>query len=283
MNKVAVSMGPFVLPTQRVVLAICGWVAAGVGHWAGRRQKAGVWSTLLDMLLAAVVAARIAFVVLWFDKYRSEPWALFDIRDGGFTPWAGVLAASGVALWRGWRRTALRKPLALGLLAGALGWVAAPGALRFGVDLTVADLGSVPLFTPQGSPATLPGLASGKPMVVNLWATWCPPCRREMPVLAAAQRQMGNVSFVFANQGEDVFTMQRYLAEGELALGNVVLDPGRQLGQKYGSMALPTTLFYDAAGRLVATHLGSLSAATLASELERLQPREVGAMKAPTR
>ena len=183
-----------------------------------------------------------------------------------------LVAAGLVALWKGWHRPPLRKALLLGMVAGALGWVAAPGGLRFGADPALSDLDAVTLITPQGKPANLAKLADGKPMVVNLWASWCPPCRREMPVLAAAQQQqIGGVSFVFANQGEDVFTIQHYLEEGQLVLGNVLLDPRKTLGQKYGSMALPTTLFYDAAGRLVVTHLGALSSASLASKLKQLQ------------
>lgn len=273
MSKLAVGIGPIALPTQLVVLLICGLVAAVVGHLAGRRQRVGIVGSLLDMLLVGGIAARIAFVVLWFEQFRSAPWSVFDIRDGGFTPWAGILAAVLVALWKARKNAALRKPLALGLVAGALGWLAAPGALRFGADPTLLDLDAIALLTPQGTAASLAALAAGKPMVVNLWASWCPPCRREMPVLAAAQRQRADVSFVFANQGEDLFTLQHYLEAGKLDLGNVVLDPRKGLGQKYGSMALPTTLFYDAGGRLVDTHLGALSSASLASKLRRLQAK----------
>ena len=64
-----------------------------------------------------------------------------------------------------------------------------------------------------------------------------------------------------------------------------VLDSRKGLGQKYGSMALPTTLFYDAAGRLVDAHLGALSPASLASKLKRLQEAgslEPNSMKGPT-
>jgi thiol-disulfide isomerase/thioredoxin len=132
-------------------------------------------------------------------------------------------------------------------------------------------LPTVLLTTLAGEPVDLAGLAAGQPLVVNLWASWCPPCRREMPVLAAAQQQETGVRFVFANQGEGAATAQRYLSASQLALANVVLDPGTALGKAVGSTALPTTLFYDAKGRLVDTHLGELSAASLASKLKQLR------------
>ena len=171
MSKLAVGIGPLALPTQLVVLLICGLVAAAVGYLAGRGPRVSIVGTLLDMLLAGAIAARVAFVVIWFEQYRSAAWSILDIRDGGFTPWAGILAAVLVGLWRGSRNAALRKPLALGLVAGAMGWLAAPGALRFGADPMLADLDAIALLTPQGTPATLATLAGGKPMVVNLWAT----------------------------------------------------------------------------------------------------------------
>ena len=123
-------------------------------------------------------------------------------------------------------------------------------------------------------------LAAGQPLVVNLWASWCPPCRREMPVLAAAQQRTSGVRFVFANQGEDAAAVLRYLAASnkELQLSNVVFDPTAALGRAVGSKALPTTLFYDATGRLVDTHLGELSAASLAS---KLQPLRASALALP--
>ncbi|MDP3863237.1 MAG: TlpA family protein disulfide reductase, partial [Rhodoferax sp.] len=66
---------------------------------------------------------------------------------------------------------------------------------------------------------------------------------------------------------------QRYLSTSQLNLVNVLLDPWKALGRAIGSTALPTTLFYDASGQLVDTHLGELSAASLASKLNRLRTR----------
>ena len=63
----------------------------------------------------------------------------------------------------------------------------------------------------------------GRQTVVNLWATWCPPCQREMPVLQKAQAARPDVHFVFVNQGESAQQVAAYLARSGLQLRNVLL------------------------------------------------------------
>ena len=263
-----VNLGPFPLSVAAILVIVALLVAAWAGRLAGRSQQISISNILIDMLVAAILVSRIAFVAVWFDTYRSSPWSIFDIRDGGFILWVGLLAALLVAAWRSWRRVPVRKPLSIGLAAGALAWAMMFGAIS---QLNNTMLPNVSLMTLAGEPVDLVMLAAGKPMVINLWASWCPPCRREMPVLAAAQKQEKEFLFVFANQGEDGTTAQNYLTGARLDIVNVLLDPGTDFGHEAGSTALPTTLFYDAKGRLVNSALGELSVASLTSKLDQLR------------
>ena len=122
----------------------------------------------------------------------------------------------------------------------------------------------------DGAPVSLHALG-GQPMVVNLWATWCPPCRREMPTLQQAQQDNPAVTFVFANQGEAAETITAYLQQQPLQLDNVLVDSFSALSEAVGSRGLPTTLFFDAEGRLLDSHVGELSAASLAARMQRFE------------
>lgn len=111
----------------------------------------------------------------------------------------------------------------------------------------------------------------GKPLVLNLWASWCGPCRREMPVLAAAQEAHAEVQFVFLNQGETLDEVQGFVARERLMLDNVLLDGDAAASTALGVQAYPSTLFFDAEGRLRELHLGELTAAGLEHKLRRLR------------
>jgi thiol-disulfide isomerase/thioredoxin len=135
-----------------------------------------------------------------------------------------------------------------------------------------ATLPAAELTTLGGKTTDLPTLAAGKPLVVNLWATWCPPCRLELPFLSAAQQQEAGIAFVFVDQGEDTVTVERYLNAVHLDLANVMLDAGNKLGREIGSTGLPITLFYDSSGRMIDSRIGALSPALLDTKLNRLRP-----------
>ena len=179
-----------------------------------------------------------------------------------------MLAALLLGAWQAWRTQSIRKPLTSALAAGLLIWGLGSMTL-YGLEQGTR----LPQLTFRDSSGASVALEDyvGKPLVVNLWATWCPPCRREMPVLAEAQRDNPQLTVLFVNQGEGPAVVSRYLETQALALDNVLLDSGGHLGQHVGSMALPTTLFYDDEGRQAGSHLGELSRASLARALEVLK------------
>ena len=96
-GMLTVNLGPLSMPIAVILALVALLVAAGVGLLVGRAQKTGIAYILTDMLLAGVLMARVAFVAIWFDAYRISPWSMLDIRDGGFSPWAGMAAALLVA------------------------------------------------------------------------------------------------------------------------------------------------------------------------------------------
>lgn len=173
----------------------------------------------------------------------------------------------GVELVR--RADTLRRPLLVSAMAGFALWGGGTLAAQWSMPAQ-APVPDVLVRQLDGTGIALPRFA-GKPLVVNLWATWCPPCRREMPVLHAAQVANPDVAFVFVNQRETADTVRRFLAGQNLELQNVVTDPAGRVSAGTGSAAYPTTLFYDGSGRLVLRHVGELSQATLRDKLERIR------------
>lgn len=265
----SLTIGPLALPFG--MLALFSALVAGIvaNKWASRTRPVDAESLYWIVAAIGLAAARIAFVSMYPDEYLAAPLSMLDIRDGGFYAPAGIAAISVVTAWFAWRDKDRRRPLVWAVGSGAAVWIAAalvtlamPAPRMPLPDITLADV--------DGRSVSLAQLA-GRPVVVNLWATWCPPCRREMPVLGAAQKRHPEVQFVFANQGERADTVRGYLSEQAFQLDNVLLDTRHEFSRLLGSGALPTTLFFDAGGRLVEQRMGELSAATLTQKLRLLE------------
>ena len=257
---------PFVLLIASVALA------ALVGRIVARRSgqpALRLFGTFFDMLLVGLIAARLAFVLQYSSLYLADPWSIFRPGDGGYSIWAGVLAGLAFGAWRARRSETLRRPLAWGALAGLATWAVLATSMML-IEQTQIRLPDTKLSTLAGEQIQLSTLV-GRPSVVNLWATWCPPCRREMPVLAEAQQSHVGVNFVFVNQGEAAGEIQKYLQDEALQLQNVVIDSFSSVSQSAGARGLPTTLFFDGSGRLIDTHMGELTRASLAHKLKQLE------------
>ena len=262
-----VNIGPIAVALDHLLLLLALGLATLVGWRVARRGVDNPESSLFNLFILGLLCARIGFVIAYWPLYRDDLLQIVDIRDGGFLPWVGLLTVVLGAIWAGWRRPARRKPLGWGLASGALFWILASWASHLYEQGT--QLPHLTLKNAQGQEVALDS-HRGKPLVINIWATWCPPCRREMPVLQQAQHEYPDVTFLFVNQGETPQIVTNFLATTGLNLSHVLFDAGGRLATAVGSMALPTTLFYDADGRLVGSHLGELSRASLHHALQSL-------------
>jgi thiol-disulfide isomerase/thioredoxin len=263
-------IGPLALPASLLLLAI----AVAAGWWialrVARRQALVVDAALYLLLACGLVAARLAFVLLHGAAYAQAPLAILNIRDGGWMPGVGFAAAALAALVVAWRRSSLGRPLAAAWVATTAVWIVA-NLVAFALVGARPQLPELTLDSLDGSPVRLASFR-GRPLVVNLWATWCPPCRREMPVLAAGQQRYRDVQFVFVDQGEAPAKVRSFLSANGLALQNVLLDAHGDVALKLDQHALPATFFFDRDGRLVDVREGELSPATLGERLDRLHP-----------
>jgi thiol-disulfide isomerase/thioredoxin len=262
----ALHLGPLAIPYAVAIAAAAAIVAFGVGHRLARAEAPRLENLLWQVLAVGFAAARIAYVAQYAGAYFAAPASMLDVRDGGFNPWAGFAAGALFGAWRLRGRPLLRLPFWAAFATGGVMWAAANAALELHLRAQAVRLPPLVLTRLEGEEVAL-STFTGRPLVVNVWATWCPPCVREMPMLQAQQARRPDVHFVFINHREPQAQVAGWLGARGFALRNVLLDPGGEAMAAFGQHGLPTTLFFDPQGRLVSARTGELSAATLEERL----------------
>ena len=263
----AVTVGPLALPLSPLLLLISVLIGLLVAALVGRKYKVSVTDPLLTVLLGSLLFGRLVFVARFADSYDSL-WQMLDIRDRGFDIVASLLAAVLILVWLLWRRRQQRQALLAGVLTVTMLFGAFSSVIYVGRQQ--AALPAISFQQLDGDSVNLAELAAGQLTVVNLWATWCPPCRREMPVLQQAEQQYSDVRFVLLNQREHPEIVQQYLQQTGLQFNHVLLDRQGELATQLGAHGLPVTLYFDTDGRLLKSHMGELSAASLAQSLQQM-------------
>jgi len=110
----------------------------------------------------------------------------------------------------------------------------------------------------------------GKPVVLNFWATWCPPCRAEMPMLQEYYtKHAGEYAMVAVNDAEPPEQVKGFIEQQGFTF-TVALDPKQAIVGKYRIQGFPTTFFIDADGVIRYTHVGMLDEDTLQAGLQSI-------------
>ncbi|MGX5914656.1 prolipoprotein diacylglyceryl transferase family protein [Aliidiomarina sp. Khilg15.8] len=261
------SFGPF--PTASLIFIVSAVLAMVVAWLAGRRKNGVAADAVFRIIAVGLISARLLFVIIYYENYWSAPWQIFNIRDGGFNLWAGLVVGLLWAIFE-WRRLpAARIAIASGLASGTLVAVVLTAFLQTSQNNTEFPVTS--LQNLDGETVQINQAFANQPVVINLWATWCPPCVREMPLLEEAADAWPDIAFLAVNQGESAEQVRQFLAQQGLNLPHVLLDERTAVGDAMASYVLPTTLFFHADGTLSDTHIGEFNAATLQNKLQRLK------------
>lgn len=153
--------------------------------------------------------------------------------------------------------------------AGLAWWRLTPGAAEAGIE---EALWMQTFATPEG--AQLPMAAwRGRPLLVNFWATWCPPCVRELPMLSEfAGRQAQHGVQVVGLAVDKVPAVQKFLQRQPLSFPVGMAADGIGLARQLGNLngGLPFTVFLGSDGRLLQRKIGELTAQDLAQWVKNL-------------
>lgn len=122
-----------------------------------------------------------------------------------------------------------------------------------------AETPTLPLFKMMAMDGSIINLADlkGRKVVVNLWATWCPPCREEMPSIVALSRKVDKqkVSFVMLSLDQNINLPKRFVTKNNLQLP--VFYPAEGLPEIFKVDGIPATFIFNEEGELIKQNMGA--------------------------
>jgi len=289
----AFTLGPLLLPTRAigfVLLAILAlWM---VRHLAKRiegdaERIAGVAEQAIWVGLAF---SRLTFAIANWSSYAAKPWTVLYFWQPGYTFSPGVVAA---LLYIAFRISRAPEEKRRAYISSMIGGFTLPILLFAGLLLTMNRFVAAEIFTPGdtlpdyqatalgGAPAYFSDY-QGKALVINFWATWCPPCRREMPLLESTYQKYKNqeVMFIGVSVDESPDMVQEYVDSVGVSYPiweNAVIrrESGASntaMSRLFGIVGFPTTFFVDTNGVIQSSYVGELNQAILDKRISALIP-----------
>ncbi|HWF58093.1 MAG TPA: TlpA family protein disulfide reductase, partial [Candidatus Dormibacteraeota bacterium] len=116
-----------------------------------------------------------------------------------------------------------------------------------------------------------PGNFGGKPLVVNFWASWCDPCRIEMPLLQQAANRNPGIAFLFVDERDNQSAARAFFA-GLGLHGTVASDPDGTMAALFDVVSVPYTVFVSATGTIAGVQVGQIDQAAVDAHLADLRP-----------
>jgi cytochrome c biogenesis protein CcmG/thiol:disulfide interchange protein DsbE len=136
----------------------------------------------------------------------------------------------------------------------------------------VGDVAPLPETSPEAIQQLL--AASEQPVVINVWASWCIPCRSEAPLLRAASEAFGaEVTFIGLDVRDDQDSARAFLNEFDLDGFEHFFDPSGAVQGSLGRGGVPLTMFYAPGGELVERHFGVIDERALALNIDEILRR----------
>ncbi|RII31848.1 TlpA family protein disulfide reductase [Clostridium chromiireducens] len=119
------------------------------------------------------------------------------------------------------------------------------------IDFTLKDL--------DGNEVSLSSL-KGKKVFLNFWATWCPPCKAEMPEIEKLYQETKDSDLVIlaVDIGENLNTVKPFIDENKYNF-KVLLDSDQSVATQYGISSIPTSYFIDTDGNIISKHVGGMN------------------------
>lgn len=259
------------LPAIVIRLLLSGALALAIGRFVIKdkaiRQSAS--SAALNGIWAYVLALKVSLLITHFSAVLSEPLLLLYGWGGTVNMLIGALSVIGYFVWFLLKKSPHQKPHALFMGAVLVSFLtffmlvphlmpseeraSEPTELSILSDLKSIDGTNIPFNASQIT-------------VVNFWATWCPPCRAEMPELDAFAKEHSDVNFIGVNnissEREGLDGVKQFLQSKGYTF-TTTLDYNDALSKEFSVKSFPTTVILGPGGELLHRQVGVISKSTL--------------------